>query len=532
MRNSSKLKRVLVVIHGATGDLALRKLFLALYQLYERYGDGIEIDIWGTGSLPASSTANFQEEFRTTIHSRHPGKYQWGIWERFKNRIELIPGRCTSEGDFKPFAEKFRAYRKAYPEAGTLVFLSLHPEHFLPTVENYRKFNLIQKSDREPVVGWTRFLVEKPFAMTVEAGEKLYRALLSLVPTESAFAMDHYMFKPMVHGILPYRFANTITEPRHNAAYVDKIRIRSLESVGGENRSAYVGATQDMIAAHLLLIYALTRIGQPDEHLTVENLHQRLVGSMTELSQPGVIVGLELGRYTAGSGCRIINGQQCTDSVPGYLEEGGNPQIETAACLTIRPPGTRWKGQTEWKLITGKRTSLYKRIDWRTGFRPPPHSLFQAGIYGLKNGRNAVVPNELNYYIEAERPKSVNDHWEVERFCGTKRRMMAPAVDQAFGLVPNDEESLRPLGTSDGYFELFEEMIVPDRMVIKRSLLLRNDAPVADELVPEIVSTQSLCLLPVTFQLYALKAIEPLLREARSKPDRWKEYPAFTCPWS
>lgn len=534
MRNSKKLKEILVIIHGV-GDLTMRKLFPALYKLFECYGDDIDLKVWCTSAMPAGfdpAPEVYEHQFRDRIFKRHPNKFSKMLWELFSPRNHFIPGRCTNDSDFSKFAAEYRAYRAAHPDAGVLVFLSLHPDHFLTTVENYRKHELIRKTEREPELGWTRMLVEKPFALTVDSGQKLYLGLKSILPEESAFAMDHYLFKPMVHGILPYRFGNTLTEPRHNKKFVKSVRIRALETVGVEGRGAYVGATRDMILSHLLLVYALTRIGQPDEVQTIENLHKRLIGSMTELRTPGVITGLQLGRYTAGSAQLFVDGQMKEVSSPGFLEEpGGDPLLDTGACLTIRPPGPRWGGETEFKIITGKRMAPFKRVDWRNEYRLPPHTLFNNGIFAVKNGPEAIKRNEINYVIEEEVAHQTNGHFELKRRCGTKRRMMVPDCDHSFGITVNDEESFKPLGDADGYYQMFEELLVPDRLVALKTLTRRTDQAIREEEIPEIVSTQSLCVLPVTFQLEALKALEGLWEETRHKKDGWVNYPSYTCPW-
>ncbi len=217
--------------------------------------------------------------------------------------------------------------------------------------------------------------------------------------------------------------------------------------------------------------------------------------------------------------------------VPGYLEEGGRLDIDTAARLVIRPPGPRWRGLTEFEIITGKRTAPCKMIDIRMLYKMPPHNLFGTGLYAVKNRPGAIKQNMIQLIVEAERPKQTDDRWHLERYCGSNRRMMIPDAEHPFILKPQDEVNHHVLGPADGYVQAFEELMIPDRLVVRRSLLASNDTEVSDADIPEIVSTQSICLLPVTVQLNALKALEPLLAAARANTSAWTDYDAFTCPW-
>jgi glucose-6-phosphate 1-dehydrogenase len=542
-RESSMTKiRRLVVIHGASGDLFFRKLLPAFYSLYCKYGDRVSLDLLGTGNKFSSS-----EEFREKILEALNGmelEYRHAI-PSFVTCFDWVKGRCSEAMGAKKIADAIDAYRIWHPNAKELHYFSLWPEAYVPTLGHYLNLGLVTP---EKVKDWpaskVQIVLEKPLAESVDQTDSLRNMMKELVGdkkvNEVFVAYDHYLFKNGVWGILVWRFANHISEPTHNWQKIKSINIRAHERVTVGARNGYVGAVMDMIANHLFAVYGLLRVGHPlkkgekhfmdgewlespnDECLDANWLHPRMESISRELLNPGVFVGLDLARYTRGELDVLTNdGRLVKEEVPGFLEAGGNPLIETGARLVLRPgvsldtnPCDRWGKAVPFSLESAKGTRD-KETSYGISHRGVPSQFFTGSPFDP----DMLIDNARSIIIEREKFQEITpDCFKRMRVWGDSRLTMVPGSSFP-QMEPRRVDSLVELPeVGDGYPQAMTELLIPHA-------LQRGHDREEGQMV------RSLCLLPAEVQLNVIRAVVPKLVEARNDPDtNWIEYPVGTLP--
>lgn len=533
--------RRLVVVHGASGDLFFRKLLPALYTLYCQYGDKVLFDYFGTGSK-FKSTEEFQSRIRDTLLGMKL-ESRLGV-STFVNSFRWIEGRCSEEEGALRIRDAIFNYREQCPDARELHYFSLWPGAFEDTLKNYLKFEIVTP---EKVSNWdpqkVQIVLEKPLAETVEQADTLMHCMNDLAGKDAVnevfVAYDHYLFKNGVWGILVWRFANHISEPTHNWEKISSIIVRANERVTVGDRGGYVGAVMDMISNHLFTVYGLLRVGHPlkkgerfylngswqesssDECLDANWLHPRMLNIAKELQNPDVFVRLDLARYHKGT-VKVLspNSMEHFQDLPGFVEAGGSPQVETAARLVLKPGvplldnrSDRWGQTTHFVLESAKGTPC-KETSYDINYRKVPEQFFKGSPFDM----SFLEPNMRSIIIEKEkRTEFAPGKFRDEKFWGDSRLTMVPGPHFP-QMEPRRVESLVPLpDVGDGYPQALTELLVPKR-------LQSGEVQEVSQMV------RSLCLLPAEVQLNVIKAVVPRLEEARADSESWTEYAVGTLP--
>src|SRR5437868_7074993 len=236
-----------MVIFGASGDLAKRKLFPAIYNLARSHLLRDEFCIIGIGRAPVSRQ-EFQEIVRESIcrQEERQADFDPALCDWVVDRVDYVVGdyrEPKSYGDLKHTvieADKQRGARGNY-----LFYLATPPDLFLPIVKQIDTCGLAKEDQ-----GWRRFIIEKPFGSDLRTAQELNRELLKIVKESQLYRIDHYLGKETVQNILVLRFSNSIFEPVWNRRYVDHVQITVAETLGVEHRGAFydkVGALRDMV---------------------------------------------------------------------------------------------------------------------------------------------------------------------------------------------------------------------------------------------------------------------------------------------
>ena len=225
----------IVVIFGASGDLAKRKLFPALQELQAK------------GLIPDKTV------IVGTSRTEYPG-----------NELEghpYISGDSTDPNFMRELKSRLEEIdEEAGTEGNRVWYLATAPNLFAPIVEGLGKAGLGQTG------GWQRLVVEKPFGRDLESAQDLNRIVQSHFDESLIFRIDHYLGKETVQNLLVFRFANAIFEPIWNRRYIDHVQITVGETDGVGSRGAFydhVGALRDVGQNHLLQLLALTAIEPP-----------------------------------------------------------------------------------------------------------------------------------------------------------------------------------------------------------------------------------------------------------------------------
>ena len=410
-----------IVLFGATGDLAHRKLVPALYHLYHRGNLPTEWAVVGFGRREWSDD-DLRKEYEKSIARDDQGGDFKQVWPQFASRLVFAPGTFDDAESFANLKAKLDELDRTHGTRGNRVFyLAVAPEFFRPIIEQLGKAGLVYPWQQESP--WSRVVIEKPFGHDLESARALSRDASRVLDESQVYRIDHYLGKETVQNILALRFGNSIFEPLWNRRHVASIQITVAEEVGMPGgRGAYydsAGAIRDMVQNHMLQLLCLVAMEPPVDLSAdaVRNEKVKVLQALPRWSPQDVYDNVVRARYAAGS----IEGED----VPGYLQEKGvAPGSTTAPYVAIRLTlnNWRWAGVPIF-LRTGKR--LPKRAtEIAIQFKQPPTQLFDVEHDGQAAGNQLVLriqPNEgASLAFEAKIP-------------GSRRRLQEVRMDFRYG---------------------------------------------------------------------------------------------------
>ncbi len=379
-----------VVIFGASGDLAKRKLIPALYRLVQERLLPAEFAIVGLGRT-AMSSEEFREKMRQAVLEFSESKgIDEEVWQSFAAGMHFLPsdiGRPECYEKLKEILEEVD--RERGTQGNRLFYLSVAPEFYAEAVRQLGEAGLVKQEG-----GWKRVVIEKPFGISLESARELNRQILRHLDESQIYRIDHYLGKETVQNLLVFRFANGIFEPMWNRQYIDHVQITNAETVGVEGRGGYYeksGVVRDMIQNHVFQVLSLVAM-EPPSTLSSEDVRDEKIKAMhsARAFTPERVRGeCVRGQYGAGA----IGGKP----VPGYREEGGvapDSTTETYAMITMWFDNWRWSG-VPFYIRSGKR--LAKRVtEIAIQFRAAPHQLF--GPSAMEH----VSPNQLIIRVQPD----------------------------------------------------------------------------------------------------------------------------------
>jgi glucose-6-phosphate 1-dehydrogenase len=381
---------LVLVIFGASGDLAKRKLIPAIYQLYK--GNHLP-DCFAV--LGVSRTDYSDEAFRDFIFSESDHLDHEGVskedQERFKQSLYYLPINTSESSDYAKVKERLAELDNSCSTEGNYLFyLSTPPFLYSVIPAHLAAYGLNDESN-----GWKRLVVEKPFGYDSASAAKLNSELQQHFEEDQIYRIDHYLGKETVQNLLVTRFANGIFEPLWNRNYISHIEITSAEKLGVGSRGGYYdksGALRDMLQNHLLQIVAHVAMEPPisADARSIRNEKLKLFQSIRPIKEEEVSKYVIRGQYTRS----VIRGEE----VPGYRDAEGVPEeskTETYVAMKFFIDNWRWAG-VPFFVRTGKRLPT-KVTEVVINFKSPPHSPF-AGEAGMVHKNNQLImriqPNE------------------------------------------------------------------------------------------------------------------------------------------
>ena len=337
--------KAVIVIFGATGDLANRKLYPSLYRLYRNGKLSDNFAVIGVARRPLTN-----EDFRNNIKKSI---------EDF-NDTHIDPDEFASHFHYNPFdvqdlthyqkLDKFIDELDAKHEAGgnRLFYLAMDPNFFGTIAENLKSEGLTEPS------GWTKLVIEKPFGHNYETAKKLNNQIRKAFNEDQIYRIDHYLGKEMIQNIEIIRFANSLFEPLWNNQYIANVQVTSSEILGVEERGRYYdgsGALRDMVQNHMLQMVSLLAM-EPPAKLHPDDIRYekvKVLRSLKPISEEIVDEHFVRGQYDRGE----INQEE----QDGYRESNGvdeNSNTETFVAGKFMINNFRWAG-VPFYIRTGKR---------------------------------------------------------------------------------------------------------------------------------------------------------------------------------
>ncbi|GIP23935.1 glucose-6-phosphate dehydrogenase [Paenibacillus sp. J22TS3] len=337
------------VLFGATGDLAKRKIYPALYNLFidNKLPEGFSV--FGLGRREIS-----KEDFQASVRdSLHKFSRRLGIGDRLEAFLSSFRYCSLDVNKSEDYSRLLQAVQERENELeipeNRMFYLSVSPEYFGTIAQN------IDQSGLGSGKGWRRLIIEKPFGHDLESARALHDSLSQAFTEDEIFRIDHYLGKPMVQNLEVLGFANPVLQALWTNRYIANVQITANELVGVEDRAGYfdqAGTIRDMFQNHMLQILMMVTMhlpkrSTPDE---VRMKKRNIVESLRPIPKEEVMNQVVRGQYSAGE----LNQQ----ALPGYLEENGikpgsRNDTYVAARLWIDTP---FWSEVPFYIRTGKRT--------------------------------------------------------------------------------------------------------------------------------------------------------------------------------
>jgi glucose-6-phosphate 1-dehydrogenase len=429
-----------LVVFGASGDLARRKLFPALYDLAyeglmpERYA------IVGSGGSRLDD-ADFGERVRGGVEQFSRHRLDEGRWKAFARELSYVSAALDDPDAFGALGERLTALDGELGGEGRRLFYCGTPPSAFPTI--------VGRIGDAGLGETARIVLEKPIGHDLASARELDRIAREVFDERQVFRIDHYLGKEAVQNILVFRFANLMVERAWGGEAVDHVQITVAESAGIERRAGYyeqAGALRDMVQNHLLQVLAFVAMEPPDS-LAPEDVRDRKAELLAAV-RPFAPDDLVRGQYTAG----VVEGHE----VPAYRDEervAPESTVETFVAVRAWIDNARWKG-VPFLLRTGKRLP-HRATEVAIALRDPERQLFDGlGIARLPAHHLAlrIQPEEgISLIFRAKEP-------------GPGMTLDTVPMDFAYG------SSFRTRST-----EAYERLL-HDAMAGDQTLFLREDA--------------------------------------------------------
>ncbi|MGZ8752386.1 MAG: glucose-6-phosphate dehydrogenase, partial [Acidimicrobiia bacterium] len=362
-----------LVVFGATGDLAGRKLYPALAALADARQLPRRFAIVGVARTEMDD-AELADRLRKAIIDAGTSPEEIAAFDELEICIRYVAGSADDPETYETLSNVLDECDTRQATSGNrLYYLSTIPQLFPVIVEHLGAAGLAE----EPPGTFRRLVIEKPFGHDLESAIELNDRLHTAFAEHQIFRIDHYLAKETVQNILAMRFANAIFEPLWNRRYVDYVEITVAEALGVEHRGTFYeqsGALRDIVQNHVLQVLALIAMEAPASFAAdaVRDEKVKVLRSIRPLAPDRLAEVVVRGQYAAGE----IGGEP----VRGYREEEGvarDSATETYLALRIEVDNWRWAG-VPFLIRTGKRLPRrvtevalhYKRVP----FLPLPSS--------------------------------------------------------------------------------------------------------------------------------------------------------------
>jgi glucose-6-phosphate 1-dehydrogenase len=474
-----------IIVVGASGDLAGKKIFPALFSLFCQNLLPENVRFFGFART-SFTHEDFRHHIEKSLSCRYaPGDSCGKKMKEFLSALFYVQGSYDSTESYLNLYETMRSVSDVN-NAPRLFYFSIPPSLFAPVAEAIGASGLVTCSSND--FTWTRAVIEKPFGRDRESSDRLTAELRRIFDEQQLYRIDHYLGKEVVQNIIVTRFANMIFEPIWNSRHIAGVDIFWSEDIGVEGRGGYFdnyGIIRDVIQNHLLQVMSLTAMEEPAS-LSANSVRDRKVKLLRDVL-PLTPADITVGQYSEG----IINGKLH----PSYRSD------PTVAATSLTPTfadvieNSRWKG-VPFRITAGKGLPERKSII-KIRFKASDNNIF------CSLG-SCPPPNELTIRIQPDEGMHLKI---VNKVPGVKMQFHEKELDLS-------------------YDEAFEEYIIPDAyesLILdvvngEKSLFIRDDELQAawDIFTPVLHWLEEEKIEPQFYPFGTLPSLKPALNKTSS----------------
>lgn len=300
-----------LVIFGAMGDLAHKKIFPALYQMVRR--GNLTVPIIGVAKA-GRTDEHLKERARDSV-KQHVATVDESALSKLLQLLRYVGGDYEQKSTFENLKKALGSSKSPAH------YLAIPPDLFITVVESLAKTECLKNA---------RVIVEKPFGHDLASAQKLNEVLRAVLPESSIFRVDHYLGKEAVLDLLFFRFANSFLEPIWNRNYIESVQITMAEKFGVEGRGSFydaTGAIRDVVQNHMLQVVSFLAMEPPTgiHSDSVRDEQVKVFRTIPPLDPKHVVRG----------------------QFEGYKKEEGvaaNSTVETYAAVRLQIQSWRWAG--------------------------------------------------------------------------------------------------------------------------------------------------------------------------------------------
>ena len=436
-----------LVIFGATGDLAHRKLLPALYNLAHEGALPERFELIGV-SRRDRPDEDFRSDARASIEKFSRRKPDPNVLEALLANARYVPGSFDDDAVYSELDQTLSEFdQQAGHPLDRVFYLSTAPE-FFPVIAGKLGAAGLNESEKAQV----RIVIEKPFGYDLASARQLNVEVLDEFDEAQVFRIDHYLGKETVQNLFALRFANALFEPVWNRNYIDSVQITAAEDIGIGSRAGYyerAGALRDLVQNHMMQLLALLAM-EPPASFEANRLRDEKLKVLEAIVPPTVDQVASMA-VRAQYGPGVVAGTQ----VPGYRDEPGvapDSRTETYAALRLHVSNWRWAG-VPFYLRTGKRLAR-KVTEIAVTLKPVPHLAFQS------TGSVGVQANQIVLTVQPDEGVSVSLGAKIP---GSRLRIRPVNMEFRYGTSFMSESP-----------EAYERLIL-DAMRGDATLFTRND---------------------------------------------------------
>ena len=384
-----------LIIFGATGDLAHRKLLPALYNLAHEGALPERFEMIGVARRDQEHD-DFREMARESIERFSRRRPDPKVLNGLIDDMRYVPGAFDDDDVYSQIHRVLREFdERAGQELNHVFYLSTAPQ-FFPLIAG----KLGAAGLNHARTAQTRIVIEKPFGYDLASARQLNAEVLDVFNESQVFRIDHYLGKETVQNLMALRFANALFEPVWNRNFIDSVQITAAEDIGIGSRAGYyegAGALRDLVQNHMMQLLALLTM-EPPTAFDADRVRDEKLKVLEAIVPPAVFEVPSMavrGQYGPGT----VGGKR----VVGYHDEQGvapDSRTETYAALRLHVSNWRW-ADVPFYLRTGKRLDR-KLTEIAVTLKPVPHLAFQS------SGSVGVQSNQIILTVQPDEGVSVS----------------------------------------------------------------------------------------------------------------------------